>query len=108
MVGLSDSANLVGFYDKSGFQARVAYNWRDEFLSSRGQETGANPQYTEAYSQIDVNVSYELPQLEGMQVFLEGINVTDEYQRVHGRDKRQLLGLYQGGARWQLGARYSF
>lgn len=108
MVGLSDSANLVGFYDKNGFQARIAYNWRDEFLSARGQSTGANPQYTEAYNQIDVNVSYEVPQLEGMQVFLEGINVTDEYIRVHGRDDRQLLGLYQGGARWQLGARYAF
>ncbi|WP_201276862.1 TonB-dependent receptor [Microbulbifer sp. ALW1] len=108
MVGLSDSANLVGFYDKNGFQARIAYNWRDEFLSSRGQNTGANPQYVEAYNQIDLNVSYEVPQLEGLQVFLEGINVTDEYQRVHGRDKRQVLGYYQGGARWQLGARYAF
>lgn len=108
MIGASDSANLVAFYDKNGFQARVAYNWRDEFLSSRGQSTGSNPQYTEAYSQVDLNVSYEVPQLEGMQVFLEGINVTDEYIRVHGRDKGQLMGLYQGGARWQLGARYAF
>ncbi|MCW8125918.1 TonB-dependent receptor [Microbulbifer halophilus] len=111
MIGLSDSANLVGFYDRNGFQARIAYNWRDEFLSSRSHEetpSGAHPQYTEAYSQIDVNFSYELPQLEGLQVFLEGINVTDEYIRVHGRDDRQLLGLYQGGERWQLGARYAF
>ncbi|WP_250463422.1 TonB-dependent receptor [Microbulbifer litoralis] len=111
MIGLSDSANLVGFYDKSGFQARIAYNWRDEFLSSRSHSetwSGAHPQYTEAFSQIDVNFSYELPQLEGLQVFLEGINVTDEYIRVHGRDDRQLLGLYQGGERWQLGARYAF
>jgi len=108
MIGLSDSANLVAFYDKYGFQARIAYNWRDEFLNSRGQSSGANPQYTEPYSQIDLNVSYELPQLEGMQVFLEGINVTDESIRVHGRDDRQVLGLYQGGARWQLGARYAF
>lgn len=108
MLGLSDSANLVGFYDKNGFQARIAYNWRDEFLNSRGQDTGANPVYTEAYQQVDLNVSYELPQLEGLQVFLEGINVTDEYQRTHGRDERQILGLYQGGARWQLGARYAF
>ena len=108
MIGLSDSANLVGFYEKNGLQARIAYNWRDEFLSSRGQETGAHPQYTEAYSQIDLNISYEVPQIEGMQVFLEGINVTDEYVRVHGRDKYQLMGLYQGGERWQLGARYAF
>ncbi|MCK7598582.1 TonB-dependent receptor [Microbulbifer sp. CAU 1566] len=108
MDGLSDSANLVGFYDKHGFQARVAYNWRDDFLMSRGQNTGANPQYTEGYSQIDLNVSYEVQQLDGLQVFLEGINVTDEHKRDHGRSSYQLMGLYQGGPRWQLGARYAF
>ncbi|UHQ53754.1 MULTISPECIES: TonB-dependent receptor [Microbulbifer] len=108
MIGLSDSANLVGFYDKNGFQARIAYNWRDDFLNSRGQGTGANPAYTEAYSQIDLNIGYEVPQVEGLEVFLEGLNVTDEYSRVYGRSSQQTLGVYQGGARWQMGARYAF
>ncbi len=53
LVGLSDTANAVLFYENYGFQARIAYNWRDEFLNSRGQDTGANPKYTEAYSQVD-------------------------------------------------------
>ncbi len=35
--GLSDSANLVAFYDKDGLQARLAYNWRDSFLAGVGQ-----------------------------------------------------------------------
>ncbi|MEX2961850.1 TonB-dependent receptor [Microbulbifer sp. TYP-18] len=108
LVGLSDSANLIAFYDKNGLQARVAYNWRDDFLNSRGQGTGANPQFTEAYQQVDLNVSYDVPQLQGLQVFLEGLNVTEEYSRVHGRAREQVLGVYQGGARWQLGARYAF
>src|SRR5690606_41015491 len=38
LLGLSDSANLVGFYDKDGLQARIAYNWRDTFLVSRSEE----------------------------------------------------------------------
>ncbi|SHF37502.1 TonB-dependent receptor [Microbulbifer donghaiensis] len=108
LVGLSDSANLIGFYDKNGLQARIAYNWRDDFLNSRGQDTGANPKFTEAYNQIDLNVSYEVPQVDGLQVFLEGLNVTDEYAREHGRAQKQVLGVYQGGPRWQLGARYAF
>ena len=108
LIGLSDTANAILFYENFGFQARIAYNWRDEFLNSRGQDTGANPRYTEAYSQIDVSVSYELPQVEGLTIYLEGLNVTDEYIRVHGRAKEQVLSLVETGARYSIGARYSF
>ena len=33
LEGLSDSANLVGFYENYGWSVRAAYNWRDEFLA---------------------------------------------------------------------------
>ena len=108
LIGLSDTANAILFYENFGFQARIAYNWRDEFLNSRGQDTGANPKYTEAYSQIDVSVSYDLPQVEGLTIYLEGLNVTDEYIRVHGRAKEQVLSLIETGPRYSIGARYSF
>ena len=55
-----------------------------------------------------MNVSYDLPQVEGLTVFLEGINITDEHTRTHGRSDYQMLNLTQTGARWALGARYSF
>ena len=31
--GISDSANLIGFYEKNGLSIRIAYNWRDKFLA---------------------------------------------------------------------------
>jgi TonB-dependent receptor len=108
LVGLSDTANAVLVYENYGFQARVAYNWRDEFLNSRGQGTGANPQYTEAYSQIDLSVSYDIEQVEGLTVFFEGLNITEEYTRVHGRADEQVLNLTETGARYSIGARYTF
>lgn len=108
LIGLSDTANAIVFYEMDGFQARIAYNWRDEFLNSRGQDTGANPRYTEAYHQIDMSVSYDLPQVEGLTLFVEALNVTDEYIRVHGRAKEQVLSLVESGARYSIGARYSF
>jgi TonB-dependent receptor len=107
-TNISDSANLIAFYDANGFQARIAYNWRDEFLSATYQGTGGNPTYTEEYSQIDFNVSYDLPMVEGMNVFIEGINITDEYTRQHGRTSYQVLNVTQTGARYGIGARYSF
>ncbi|MGZ9898682.1 TonB-dependent receptor [Shewanella gaetbuli] len=108
LIGLSDTANAVLVYENYGFQARVAYNWRDEFLNSRGQGTGPNPQYTEAYSQIDLSVSYDIAAVEGLTISLEGINITEEYTRVHGRDEHQVLNLVETGARYSLGARYTF
>lgn len=109
LVGLSDTANLVLFYDKNGFQARVAYNWRDKFLSERrvnGDLTA--PIFTEEYHQIDVNVSYDFESVEGLSVFVEGVNITDEQTKQVGRDSRLVYRLTQTGARYNLGVRYSF
>ncbi len=102
LTGLSDSANLVGFYDKNGIQARVAYNWRDEFLLKGGNE----PTFTEAYGQIDVNASYEVN--NHLTVFVEGLNVTNETTRRHGRYREQLLSAEQYGARYNIGVRAKF
>lgn len=106
LEGLSDSANVVGFYDKDKWQVRLAYNWRDEFLSGRFDGQGANPNYTEAYGQLDANVSYKFT--ENLIVSFEAINLTDETQRIHGRNKNQVLFLTQGGPRYGMGVRYKF
>lgn len=105
--GLSDSANLVLFYENFGWSVRAAYNWRDEFLAGRFDGNGEkNPVYTEAYGQIDLNVSYSIT--PALTVTAEGINVTGETQRLHGRAKNEALYVTQSGARYMLGARYNF
>ncbi|MEP1554511.1 MAG: TonB-dependent receptor [Paraglaciecola sp.] len=109
ILGLSDTANLIGVYEKDGLSVRLAYNWRDEFLNARGQDTGQSaPQYTEEYSQWDLNASYEIPSVEGLSVFVEALNITDEYTRISGRATEQVLNLTQTGARYNVGARYRF
>ncbi|MEP2601543.1 MAG: TonB-dependent receptor, partial [Paraglaciecola sp.] len=109
ILGLSDTANLIGVYEKDGLSLRLAYNWRDQFLNSRSQDTGGfAPQYTEEYSQWDLNASYEIPSVEGLSVFVEALNITDEYTRISGRATEQVLNLTQTGARYNLGARYRF
>ena len=106
LEGLSDSANLVGFYEKGPWQMRLAYNWRDKFLAGRFDGAGPNPGYVEAYGQVDMNVSYSYT--ENLVFSFEGINLTDETQRVHGRNERQVLYATQGGPRYMLGVRYKF
>lgn len=106
--GLSDSANLVAFYDKDGLQARLAYNWRDEFLAGVGQGAGTytNPTNVEAYGQLDISASYDYN--DNLTIFFAGLNVLEETYNVYGRHKLQVLQVGQTGARYDIGVRYSF
>jgi TonB-dependent receptor len=106
--GLSDSANLVVFYDKNGFQARVAYNWRDDYLSGVGQDQGrfTNPQNVKAFDQIDISASYEYS--DNLTFFFSGINVSESTYRVYSREYHQVLQMGQTGARYDVGMTYKF
>lgn len=105
LVGLSDTANLVLMYEKDALQARIAYNWRDKFLDTTSQYIN-EPGYTEDYSQIDLSISYDVT--EDLTVAFEGINITEENIRRHGRTSSMLWNLDEFGARYALSARYTF
>jgi TonB-dependent receptor len=105
LVGLSDTANLVLMYENDDFQARVAYNWRDKFLNTQAQYVN-EPGYTEEYAQIDFNVAYQVT--EQLSVFFEGINITGEDIRTHGRTSAQLWNVSEQEARFALGGRFTF
>ena len=102
LVGLSDSANAVLFYDKHGIQARLAYNWRDKFLAG----TGPNPSYVEAYGQLDGSASYEF--MKGVTGFVEGINLTGAKRRGHMRHVNNVTFVSPGYARYSAGVRFAF
>lgn len=102
LTGLSDTANLVGFYENDSFSFRVAYNWRDDFLL----DATDRPTFTEAYSQIDISASYDIN--DTVSVFIDGINITDEATRRHGRFSNQIIDFEEYGARYNIGVRASF
>ena len=106
--GLSDSANLVAFYDKDGFQARLAYNWRDAYLAGVGQGAGTytNPTNVESYGQLDISASYDYS--DNLTIFFAGLNVLEETYNVYGRAEQQVLQAGQTGARYDIGVRYTF
>lgn len=106
LVGLSDTANLVGFYEDNRFQVRLAYNWRGKFLSATADGAGANPVYVEPYAQLDMSASMAIGR--NLTVQFEAINLNDGIQRSHGRNPLQTLGVSQTGRRYMIGARYKF
>jgi len=106
LLGLSDTANLILMYENYGFQARLAYNWRDKYLDRTNYKSANNPSYIEDYSQIDMNVSYDIT--DDISIFFEGINLTSENNREHARNEKMMWYLEDLGARYQFGARFDF
>ena len=106
LVGLSNSANLVAFYENEKVNARVAYNWRGKFLASTQDGAGPNPVYTEPYGQIDLTLGYNIDKHLSLQ--FDAINLNDGVIRQHSRTKEALESIVQTGPRYMVGARYKF
>ncbi|MBI0476443.1 TonB-dependent receptor [Sphingomonas sp. MA1305] len=102
IVGLSDSANAVLFFDKYGINARAAYNWRKGFL----QGSGTNPVYINTYGQLDGSASYAItPQIT---IFAEGINILGKDRSGHLRSDRNVTFVAKQDARYSAGVRFTF
>jgi TonB-dependent receptor len=107
ILGLSNSANLVGIYEDQNWSVRLAYNWRGEFLASTVDGGGhAAPVYTDKYGQTDISIGYTYNKNLSFQV--EVINLNDGIQRQHGRNDLATLSVTQAGPRYMVGARYKF
>ena len=106
LVGLSNTANVVAYYEDQHFNARVAYNWRGKFLAATQDAVGANPVYTEAYAQVDMTLGYNYD--EHLSFTLDAINLNDGVIRQHERTTEALASITQTGRLFMLGARYKF
>jgi len=86
VVGLSDSGNLVLFYEKDRFGIRAAYNWRDEYLAAIRGDQG-EPSTVNSYHQLDLSANVKLT--EKMSIFADATNLTGEtvsaWQRYRNR-----------------------
>jgi len=100
VTGLSDSANVVAFYEKGDWQARLAYNWRDEFIT---RVVGGDPVYVAKYGQLDFSGSWAFNDWGAL--FLEVINLTNEKTHRYGRFRNQIYDYEEYGPRWTFGLR---
>ena len=107
LTGLSDSANLVGFFEKWGFQARIAYNWRGSYLLSTEQLRQPNePVFVNSSQQVDASMSYAIT--DQFSVFAEGVNLLNETSTAHGRFDNQFIWAIETGPRYTFGVRARF
>jgi outer membrane receptor protein involved in Fe transport len=76
------SGNVILWYQDSRFQARVAYNYRSRrAVSSDVGAISGLEMYEAPQKYIDASVSYKINKYA--EVFLQGTNLSNEYQRFY-------------------------
>jgi len=106
LEGLGDSQNVIGFYEKDAFQARIAFNNREAFLQTIANGDTGQPENVGTYGQWDVSASYDIN--ENFTLIFEGINVTDEYVEKFGVIPTHFTEQVRSGSRYAVGVRGSF
>lgn len=103
--GLSDSANLVLFYEDSVFQLRGAYNWRAPFLRQTfGPQS--QPENINGYHQIDLSASIRVT--PNFAIYADVLNLTNEDFRSYSRFEERLITQSDQGRRITVGVRTNF
>lgn len=108
LEGLSENAySIIGFYDKDGFQARFAYNWRDNYLKYRsGPVIGNNglTKHAQDYGQFDFSTSYDIN--ETFTVSVKAINLS--HKKIVEYADVCVTHIQYSGRRFQLDVKAKF
>lgn len=106
LEGLSkNSYSLVGFYEKYGITARVAYTYRDNFLQVASGRNG-EPEYFDAYGQLDVSLSYDIT--NNFTVFADAINLNNAKEFIYSVTEDRTKEYRMTGRRVSAGVRVRF
>ncbi|MGI9233853.1 MAG: TonB-dependent receptor [Woeseiaceae bacterium] len=81
-----DAYNFTLYYEKYNLSARMRYTWRDGFrtqdfgggANTSGSSTFSFPVNTLDRGQLNASVRYTVPQLEGLTLAVEAVNLTEE------------------------------
>ncbi len=71
------SYNIVAMYEKGPFSARLAYNWRDRYVTGTAffVNVGLLNQEVKAYADLDASINYTVN--KNVQIAVQGVNLTD-------------------------------
>lgn len=98
------SYNLVGLYEKNKLSARLALNYRSDYLqATTGQ--ASRPEIVDAYRQLDFSASYQLNSAAAL--YVEAINLLDEPRFVYSEFSNRLIEYEVTGRRYFVGLRFT-
>lgn len=102
--GLSRHAyNISAYYEDDVVSLRGAYNWRSKYLIT-AQGRGNNPEFGEAYGQLDASLNVTL--MPGISMFLEGVNLLDATRKENANSVERRTIIETVGRRVYGGLRF--
>ena len=103
-----NSYNLVAMFERPKFGARLAWNWRDEYLISQSDCCIKLPIWQDAYGQLDGSMHFRPD--ENWDIFLDAQNLlqaeTVLKQQVNQQGLKLARSWFTNDRRFQVGVRY--
>jgi TonB-dependent receptor len=92
------SYNAVLMYEKGPFSARLAYNWRDKYVTgvSYFVNAGLLTQEVKAYGDLDASLNYEVT--KNITIAVQGVNLTDSIRYQYWGSPQHPSNIYDDGA----------
>lgn len=110
LLGLSEhTANIVGIYQDERLEARLAYNWRSDYVGSYRDFVTGNPIFQEETGFLDASLKYDLT--DQVQLRFQAANLLDTKNKAtqqvdaagqrYGRSSFIFDRRFEFGIRWQ-------
>lgn len=102
------SYNVVLMYEKGRFSARVAYNWRDKYVTgvSNFVNVGLLQQVVRAYGDLDASVNFNLT--KNIELSVQGVNLMNTLRYQYWGSPQFPSNAYLDGTTLLASVRYSF
>ena len=101
------TANASLYFEKSGFNARVSYNYASAFIDEMGVEVFYD-RYYDAVNYLDVNVSYTFGKKYKITVYADCSNILNQPLRYYQGDKERTMQAEYYGVKVNGGVKFKF
>lgn len=107
LEGVSEqSYNIIGYYENDKFGARLAYNWRDDYVRRVFTTGGRQPPIADDFGSLDAQFTYNFT--DRIQAIIEASNITEEDFREYNIVSERLKTYTHIGRRIYVGVRARF
>lgn len=102
-----DQINAVLWYEYNQWQARIAYNYRSERFIGRSWNDGSPAAWWQSpTTYVDASISYDIN--DNISVYLQGTNITEEYEETYMQWEDVVVNQNVYEARYSVGVRATF
>ncbi len=111
LLGLSEhTGNLVGIYQDDRLEARLAYNWRSDYVSSYRDFITGNPIFQEEGGYLDASLKYDFT--DQLQLRFQAANLLDTKskatQQIDAAGQRYGRSSFLNDRRFEVGVRWQY